>query len=179
MRGFIRIARQFNMPAPQRAEMCRQALKAAKRPDEQLLVLDVLERYPNRPMLEIAVELMDDPRLKDRASKAVMAIAGKLTGKDGKVQDLLAKAGLEKVNLEIVKATYGAGDDQTEVTEVLQRHAGGLPLIALPGRSFNSAFGGDPAPGTPKQLTIEYIMDGKPGKATIGENALILLPVPE
>ncbi|HWL74936.1 MAG TPA: HEAT repeat domain-containing protein, partial [Burkholderiaceae bacterium] len=47
LRGYIRIARQFQMPDDQRAEMCDKALAAASRPEEQKLVLAVLERYPS------------------------------------------------------------------------------------------------------------------------------------
>ena len=39
---------------------------------------------------------------------------------------------MEKVKLEIVKAEYGAGATQKDVTGVLQKQAGDLPMITLP-----------------------------------------------
>ena len=44
---------------------------------------------------------------------------------------------------------------------------------------YNAAFGGDPIPGVPKKLKIQYRMNGKFGEATFDENALIILPVPK
>ena len=52
-------------------------------------------------------------------------------------------------------------------------------MIVLPGTSYNAGFGGDPAPGVPKELKIQYRINGKPGKVSLPENAMIMLPVPE
>lgn len=178
MRGYIRIARQFVMPEPDRTEMCRTALSAARQPAEKKLVIEILKRYPNSGNLKLAVELSQSPELKSDATAAVLAIAQKLGGKQAEVADALTKAGLSKVKLEIVKAEYGAGSTQKDVTQVLRKHAGDTQLIALPAATYNEAFGGDPAPGTVKQLKVAYRMDGKAGEATFEENALIVLAVP-
>ena len=58
------------------------------------------------------------------------------------------------------------------------KNAGSLALIFIPGDNFNKVFGGDPAPGAEKHLTIEYTIDGKAGTAKIDENGTILLPTP-
>jgi HEAT repeat protein len=178
-RGYIRIARQFNMPNQERVDMCRNAFDAAKRSDEKELVLEVLERYPNRQMLSLAIDAMKVPELKERATQSALVIAQKLAGEDSQVQDVLSKAGLPKVELEITKAEYGSRDVKKDVTEILKQHVGNLQLIVLPTRSFNEAFGGDPVPGTPKQLKIQYRINGQSGEATFAENALIVLPIPE
>ena len=57
LRGYIRLARQFTMPEPQRAEMCRSAMQATNRAAEQKLVLEVMERYPSPEMLKVAQEV--------------------------------------------------------------------------------------------------------------------------
>ena len=44
--------------------------------------------------------------------------------------------------------------------------------------SYNKSFGGDPAPGQRKQLTVKYSIDGKIGEATFNEDAAIQLPTP-
>lgn len=177
IRGYIRIARQFNMSESERVDMCRNALQAATRPEDLGLVLEVLERYPNQQMLSIAIEAMELPELKERATQTALAIAQNI-GQDDQVENVLSAAGMPEVGLEIIKAEYGSGDVQVDVTEILREHAGNLQLIALPTRSFNEAFGGDPTPGVAKQLTIEYSIDGQSSKATFAEDVLIVLPIP-
>jgi HEAT repeat protein len=95
LRGYIRIARQFTMPEPQRVEMCASALEAARQPAERKLVLEVLQRYPNLETLKLAIKAMQLPELKTDASSAAVAISQKIPKTD-EVRQLLAKAGLEK-----------------------------------------------------------------------------------
>jgi hypothetical protein len=178
LRGYIGLARRFAMPAQERAEMCQKALDTAKQAAEQKLVLDVLKIHPSKETLELAISAMEKPGLKDDATQATLAIAQKLGGKGLDVSELVAKAGLGKVKLEIVKAEYGSGSTQKDVTSILKKHAGDLQLISLPA-TYNEAFGGDPAAGTAKQLKVQYKINGKPGEATFAENALIILPMPK
>jgi len=179
LRGYIGLARRFAMPDAQRAEMCQNALDTAKQVAEQKLVLDVLKIHPSKETLNLAIRAIETPALKEDATQATLVIAQKLGGKGVNVSELVAKAGLAKVKLEIVKATYGSGSTQRDVTSILQKQAGDLQLIALPAATYNEAFGGDPAPGTAKQLKVQYRINGKPGEATFAENALIILPMPK
>ena len=75
IRAYIRIARQFDMPADERAEMCRTALGAAAREEDKRLVLEVLLRYPGAEMQAIAMEAAKDPALKEQALLIVMGMA--------------------------------------------------------------------------------------------------------
>ncbi|HXT59290.1 MAG TPA: HEAT repeat domain-containing protein [Pirellulales bacterium] len=179
LRGYIRLARQFAMPDAQRAEMCGKALDAATRTDEQKLVLAVLERYPSVDTLKVAVKAAQTPELKTDAGRVAMAIAQKLGAQGDEVRELLAKIGLEPLKVEIIKAEYGAGATQKDVTEALRKATGALPLITLPAASYNGSFGGDPAPNTAKQLKIKYRINGKEGEASFAENAAIVLPMPK
>jgi len=179
LRGYIRLARQFNMSDRDRVVMCVNALKASTRPDEQKLVLEVVERYPSLDMLRLAVKATQVPALKNDAERISLVIAQKLGGKSIDAQKLLAQMGQEPAKIEIIKAEYGAGGKQKDVTKILQRHVGGLRLIPLPSPKYNAAFGGDPAPGIVKQLKIQYRINGKAGEATFAENAVILLPMPK
>jgi len=179
LRGYIRIARQLPMPEPERAEMCRNAFEAASQTAERKLVLEILQRYPNTETLKLAVKAIQDPELKGDATGVTLAIAQKLGGKAADVRDLLSKSGLDPVKLEIVKAEYGAGASQKDVTETLKKHVGELPLISLPSPSYNASFGGDPVPGVAKQLKVKYRINGKEGEATFSEDAVILLPMPK
>lgn len=177
LRGYIRLARQFTMPEPQRAEMCRTALQAAKRDAERKLVLEVLERYPSIDALKLAVETAKVPSLKNDAAATSLAIAQKIGG-SADVQKLLAQVGQDPVKVEIIKAEYGAGDKRVDVTAILRKHVRDFPLIVLPS-SYNSAFGGDPASGVVKQLKIQYQINGKAGEASFPEDATIMLPMPK
>jgi HEAT repeat protein len=178
-RGYVRIARQFVLPEDERLAMCQKAVAAAKSAEEHKLVLEVLQRYPSVDGLKMAVQATSNPELKEDASAATLVIAQKLPGKESEIAPLLARAGFDKVKLEIVKAEYGAGSTQRDVTAILRKQIGDLPLLPLPARDYNTSFGGDPVPGSPKQLKIQYRYNGKAGEATFMENALIVLPVPK
>ncbi len=179
LRGYIRLARQFAMPDPERAEMCQNALDAASRADEQKLVLAVLERYPSVDTLRVAVRATELRGLKDDATRVAMTIAQKIGGKTSDAQRLLAEIGLSPVKVEILKAEYGAGDKLKDVTKTLQQQVRDLPLIVLPKASYNESFGGDPVPGSTKQLKIQYRVNGKSADASFAENAAIMLPMPK
>jgi hypothetical protein len=176
MRGYIRIARQFDLPEADRVEMFRKAFAAA-RSAEQRLVVDALKRYASAGTLQLAVEASQKPELREEANQAVLAIAQNLGAKGIDVKEQLSKAGFEPIKLEIVKAQYGAGSTQKDVTQILQKYAGDLPLVALPS-GYNANFG-DPVPGSVKQLKVQYRINGKSGEATFAENAPILLPLPK
>jgi hypothetical protein len=179
LRGYIRLARQFAMPDGQRAEMCQVALNAASRPEEQKLVLAVLERYPSLDALKVAAKATEIPALRGEAKRVALAIAEKLGDQGAKARDVLAASGLEPVQVEIVKAEYGAGSSQIDVTQSLQKWVDKLPLIMLPSPTYNDSFGADPAPGEAKTLKVQYRINGKSGDASFAENALIVLPMPK
>jgi HEAT repeat protein len=179
IRGYIRLARQFAMPARQRAEMCQTALDAATRPAEQKLVLAVLQRFPSADTLEVAIKALEKPGMKEDARQTIVKMAQKLNGKSAEAEKMLAKAGIELPHVQIVKAEYGAGTTLKDVTQVLQAGAGVTPRITLPSPNYNESFGGDPAPGVVKQLKVRYQINGKAADATFAENAAIDLPVPK
>ncbi|HAK95950.1 MAG TPA: PBS lyase, partial [Planctomycetes bacterium] len=179
LQGYLRIARDFDLPEPQRAEMCAAALRAAKRDEERKLALDIMVKHPSIDMLRAAVEAAKIPALKDDAGAAAMAMAQKVGGDSVDVRALLAQVGREPMKVEIVKAEYGAGATFKDVTAALARHARGFPLIVLPSPSYNASFGGDPVPGVVKQLKIKYRIDGKEGEVSLQEDAPVLLPVPK
>jgi HEAT repeat protein len=177
--GYIRIARESPMPNEERAKMCRAALQAAERDTERKLVLEVLKRYPNIDMLKIAVEATKIPSLKNDAAAVSLVIAKKIGGESVDVQKLVAQVDHDPVKVEIIKADYGADAVFKDVTGVLRQHVRDFPVIVLPSSSYNVSLGGDPVPGTPKQLRIRYRINGKTGEVSFPENATIVLPIPE
>ncbi len=178
VRGYLRILRQFVMPQPQRNEMAQTAMTFSDRDDEKRLILDAAGRYPSLEMLKIASELSKSESLKNESQAVAMAIAQKVKATP-QVDQLLADMDIQSMKIEIVKAMYGAGDEAVDVTARLQKQVGSLPIIRLANPNYNSNFGGDPAPSKPKQLSIEYKIDGRAGKATFNENDSIVLPIPK
>ena len=114
---------------------------------------------------------------RDAEKKLVLQVIARYPSNDMlKMAAELAKTASMKI--EIVKAEYGAGEKTKDVTETLQKHVGGLPVIILPSPHYNISLGGDPAPGVVKQLTVQYRINGKSGEATFAEDAAIMLPMP-
>jgi HEAT repeat protein len=179
MRGYIKAARQFQMSEADRIEMCQRATEASVRTAEKKLVVEILRRYPNIETLKMAVQASKNPELKDDASQAALVIAQKVKNRDAEVKELLASIDLGKAKLEIIKAEYGAGANQKDVTEILKKQATDSPYITLTSESYNQAFGGDPAPDTPKQLKVQYKINDKPAEVSLPENSLIILPMPK
>lgn len=177
MRGYIRLARQFAKTPAQRAEMCQKALDASARDAERELVLQVLELYPSLDGMKVAVKAAKTDKLEAEATKTALVIAQKLAGK-ADTTALLGELGQKPVKLEIIKAEYGAGDTQKDVTDIVRKAAGNLPLVNLPS-NYNAVFGGDPAPSVQKKLRVKYRMNGVEGDASFAENAMVLLPTPK
>ncbi len=179
LKGYISLARRFAMPDEQRADMCQKAFDLCKDTTEQKLILDVCRIQPSVETLKLAIKFMKVPELKEDATQTTLLVAQKLGAKGINVSEQLSKAGFEKVKVEIVKAEYGSGATQKDVTAIVKKQAGDLPLITLTAEGYNASFGGDPAPNTVKQLKIQYKINGKAGEATFAENALIVLPMPK
>ena len=158
--------------------MCRTALETADRDADKRLVLEVLLRYPSEEMQAIALEAAKVPALKDEALLVVMGMASKDINR-AELGKALAQAGHTPVELEILKAEYGAGAKTKDVTAILRRYAKNYRIIFLPGASYNESLGGDPAEGIVKQLKIKYRIDGKEGEVSLNENATIVLPIPK
>ncbi len=179
MRGYLGLARKFAMPDEQRTEMCQNAFDTTRRIAEHQLALDVLKLHPSKAGLKLSIDATKMPGLKADATAAATVIAQKLGSKGVDVSQLMSGIGLDKVKLEIVKAEYGAGAQQKDVTDVLRKQASDSPLISLAASGYNANFGGDPAPGVVKQLKVKYRIDGKDGEMVFAENALILLSIPK
>ncbi|MFZ5830454.1 MAG: HEAT repeat domain-containing protein [Planctomycetota bacterium] len=82
LRGYIRIARQLDMPESQRVEMYRLALAGAQRDDEKKLALDGLARLGSAEALAAAVEHVDNKQLQRNAIAAAVNISEKIVGAD-------------------------------------------------------------------------------------------------
>ena len=178
LRGYIRIARQFELPINERAQMCHNALRIAQRSDEKALLLPILEKYPSKDMLKMAIALANIPELKDDAIRISLLVVQRVDGSPDEYEKVLAQLGLESMEVVINRAEYGAGSNFKDVTDVLRQHVKNLPLVILPNPSYTRSFGGDPAPGIEKKLNIGYTINGQKGQVSLPENATIMLPLP-
>ena len=177
LRGYLRIARQMKLADKQRAEMCKNALKAAGRQEERLLALSVLGIHPNPQTLMVAIHAASDARISDEAKQAAVQIGSKLGIDSATIESFVRNGDTLAAGVKIIKATYGAGERVKDVTTIVQDNVGPLPFVILSNPSYNSAFGGDPAPGTVKKLVIEYEIAGKTAEASFAENSPINLPI--
>ena len=107
---------------------------------------------------------------------AALAIVAKLGPDSSEARQVLAEFKIEPPNVAIIKAEYGAGRKQQDVTDVLRKQLKGAPAIALSAGTYNESFGGDPVPGSAKQLKIQYQLNGKSGEVIFAENQPIVLP---
>jgi len=85
---------------------------------------------------------------------------------------LAVDPGAKTQELKIVRATYGAGQKSADVTGKLRAAAASGALSI---KVENSLVGRDPAPNITKELKVEYILDGKPETATVGEDGTLTL----
>jgi HEAT repeat protein len=75
IRGYIRVARQLDLPLQGRIDVCRRALELAQRAEDKQLVLDVLKRYPTPSGITVAGQLLQDPMLSEQAIATASQIA--------------------------------------------------------------------------------------------------------
>ncbi|MBQ1338464.1 MAG: hypothetical protein IIY32_09110, partial [Thermoguttaceae bacterium] len=112
------------------------------------------------------LKLLPNPDLKYDPNKAVY---------EEQVKEYEAEKATIKV--ELVSATYGAGDTQADVLPKLKESFSGARLIPLPNSRYNDVFG-DPARNVVKKLRVQYKINGGDVKTVeFAENARIILPL--
>jgi hypothetical protein len=75
--------------------------------------------------------------------------------------------------LQILHATYGAGEQRVDVTNLLNSRLSGNSLQLV---VSNSSMGGDPAPGLEKRLRVIYLWQGMRNQTTVGEGETLVIP---
>jgi hypothetical protein len=75
--------------------------------------------------------------------------------------------------LEILEATYGAGDRRRDVTSLVRSQVRGNSLQVL---VSNAAMGGDPAENQRKRLRVIYLWQGLRYQLTAGEGETLAIP---
>jgi len=75
--------------------------------------------------------------------------------------------------LEILEASYGAGDRRRDVTSLVAAQVRGNSLQLL---VSNAAMGGDPAESQKKRLRVIYLWQGFRNQTTVGEGETLVIP---
>ena len=198
IRAYIRLARQFYMPSKQKFDMCKTAFETATRPEDKTLIFEVFKRVIEVESAKQAFSYASDPQYAEPAYDAVVAIAAKFQGDSPELAQMLkeivqkskvkatvdgAKDQINRVSLsqqdapvEIVRATYGAGEKTVDVTKKVNEKFSGKRGLNL--GEYNALFG-DVAPGQFKTLTLEiqFKATGEKRTLTFSEDEMILLPV--
>ena len=78
LRGYVRIARQFDLPAEQKLAMLRSALSLAERDEERILAVQALSRIHTVEALELATAQLSHEALKPHAAQTILALAERL-----------------------------------------------------------------------------------------------------
>ena len=78
LRGYIRVARQFDIPDAPRLAMFREIMTLAQRDDERRLALDILKQIRTTESLSIAVGYLDQPKLRDAAANVAVTMSEKM-----------------------------------------------------------------------------------------------------
>jgi len=103
IRGYRRLAQQFNMSEERRLAICDDILKIADRDEEKLLVFEVYASHPSLKMLGLAMQHIDNAAFAETAAKAAVTISEKLQGKDPQIADAMKKV-IEKSQDDPIKA---------------------------------------------------------------------------
>jgi HEAT repeat protein len=85
LRGYIRIARQLQLPDDTKLAMFQAAMQTATRDADKQVALDILSRIPSAQTLQLAVTYVDQAGLKDAAADAAAKIAARLVAQQPKL----------------------------------------------------------------------------------------------
>ena len=197
IRSYIRIPRQFDMPAAQKFAMCKTAFETASRNEDKVLIFEVFKRVIEVSSAKEAFSYASDAQFAEPAYDAVVAVAKKFQGQSSEIRDMLktivansktaqtvqdAKAQLDRFDVAekeapvmILSAFYGADKQGQDVTGTVKAKFTGKRVINIGG--YNETFG-DTVPGVKKTLTIQVQMKASGEKRTIvfEENAPVILP---
>lgn len=115
LRGYIRIARQLQLPDDEKLKMFHTAMGIAKRTDEQRLALDILSRIPSAETLQLAASYVSQEELKNEAADAAVTIARLLIRSDPQA--------VERAMLKVVNAKVG-GKPGNQARQLLNQAKG-------------------------------------------------------
>ena len=103
IRGYRRLAQQFNMSEERRIAICNDIMEIADRDEERLLVFEVYASHPSLKMLGLAMQHIDNTAFAETVAKSAVTICERLQGKDPQIVDAMKKV-IEKSKDDQIKA---------------------------------------------------------------------------
>lgn len=197
IRSYVRIARQFDLPAARKFAICKTAFETAKRDSEKVLIFEVFKRIIEVSSAREAMSYAENPAFREAACEACVAIALKFQGASDEFVALLkrvveisqventkseAKRALSRLDsmlknapISIVSARYGVEKKWKDVTNIVKEKFNGKVALGL--KAGNEAFG-DPAPAQVKttEIVVKFNATGEVRKLVFKEGAEVFLP---
>ncbi len=197
IRSYVRIARQFDLPAAQKFAMCRTAFETAKRDSEKILIFEVFKRIIEVSSAREAMSYAEIPAFREAACDACVAIALKFQGISEEFVTLLERvieisqventkseaqralsrldAMVKSVPVIILSARYGVEGKWKDVSDIVKKKFNGKSSFGL--TAGNAAFG-DSAPGQVKttEIIVKFNATGEQRKLVFEENEAVILP---
>ncbi|MCF0234040.1 MAG: hypothetical protein HUK22_03570, partial [Thermoguttaceae bacterium] len=78
IRGYVRVARQFDLPLDVKIAMCKTAFETARRDDDKALIFEVFKRKIEAVNVVAAMEYAQYPQFKEAACEAAVFVAEKI-----------------------------------------------------------------------------------------------------
>jgi hypothetical protein len=91
LRGYIRLARQFDMPEERKLSMCQEFFDLADRDQDKVLIFDVYSRIASIPSLEKTVVYLDNATFRERAAESAVAVAERIQGRNPRTAAAMRK----------------------------------------------------------------------------------------
>ena len=91
LRGYIRLARQFNMPDDRRLSMSKEFFDIAERDEDKVLIFDVFSRVNSIASLEASISYIDNEAFRERAADSAVTVAERLQGRNQRVAEAMRK----------------------------------------------------------------------------------------
>ena len=199
LRGAVRLLDAGEQTVAERLRTHTELLRAAKRPDDKRLVLAGLANVADPAALAAIEPLLAAGDVRAEAELAYLKVARAIYGsakteaiaaakklaKEAKSDSVRRQAGelitsgiapISKATTvsysSIVKVTYGAKSKTVDVTAKVKKLTARSGKVTL---SDHNALFGDPIQGTPKELVVTIIVDGKERTVKVLENTPLTL----
>ena len=199
LRGAVRLLDAGGQPVAERLRIHSELLRAAKRVEDKRLVLAGIANVADPAALAAIEPLLTAADVQAEAELAYLKVARAIIGwakteaiaaaqklaKEAKSASVRKQAGelirsgaapLSKATnvsySSIVKVTYGAKSKTVDVTAKVKKLTARSGKVTL---SDHNALFGDPIQGTPKELVVTIIVDGKERTVKVLENTPLTL----
>jgi len=199
LRGAVRLLEMGSGPVAQRLRTYTELIRTAKRVEDKRLVLAGLGSVADAATLGAIEPLLSQADVRAEAELAYLKVARAIIGwakteaiaaaqklvkeaKSGSVRKQAAeliRSGVAPLGTpttlsysSIVKAAYGAGRKMVDVTAKVKKLTAKGGKVTL---SNHNALFGDPVHGTPKELVVTVIVDGKERTVKVRENTPLTL----